>query len=225
MKNKQPTLPSDTTQLPYDKQLEMLNQCASAQADVQTVLAQIGLSLDSLNYRNTPLLPDLSKVDYQYIDDIEIPSTTIPAISFFSGAGGMDIGFKYAGFDNQASVEFNEIFCNTLRLNNPDKLVIGPPAYSGDVRNFSEIVNALNSKLSIKAPFEGIFHGGPPCQSFSMAANQRFAKGASASLILSMVTCCSIMFASSPRSGPGSSSLKMCLALSKWTEGSNLRWL
>jgi DNA (cytosine-5)-methyltransferase 1 len=177
MKNKQPTLPSDTTQLPYDKQLEMLNQCASAQADVQTVLAQIGLSLDSLNYRNTPLLPDLSKVDYQYIDDIEIPSTTIPAISFFSGAGGMDIGFKYAGFDNQASVEFNEIFCNTLRLNNPDKLVIGPPAYSGDVRNFSEIVNALNSKLSIKAPFEGIFHGGPPCQSFSMAANQRFAKG------------------------------------------------
>jgi len=175
-KNKSP-LNEVAGRLPYAKQIDLLDKCANEQTDVQSIMDQLGLTLDALSYKNSPALPDMSNIDYQYIDDIEIPTKPIPAVSFFSGAGGMDIGFKYAGFDNQASVEFNRIFCDTLRLNNPDKLVIGPPAYSGDVRNFKEISTALREKLGIKAPFEGVFHGGPPCQSFSMAANQRFAKG------------------------------------------------
>lgn len=177
MKKDKSLLNEDTGRLPYTKQVDLLDQCANEQTDVQSWLAQLGLTLDALNYRNSPALPNLSATDYQYIDDIEIPADTIPAVSFFSGAGGMDIGFRYAGFDNMASVEFNRIFCDTLRLNNPNKLVIGPPEYTGDVRNFSEISTALRTKLGVKAPFEGVFHGGPPCQSFSMAANQRFAKG------------------------------------------------
>lgn len=170
---------SDTQakRLPTTEQQTLINRCAETNADVQSALAEKGLTLDALRYNDNIQLPDLSSTEYQFIDDITPPSDTIPAISFFSGAGGMDLGFHYAGFDNLASVEFNKVFCDTLRLNNPNKVVIGPPDNSGDVRSYEEISSALRDKVGIKVPFEGVFHGGPPCQSFSMAANQRFAKG------------------------------------------------
>jgi DNA (cytosine-5)-methyltransferase 1 len=100
----------------------------------------------------------------------------VPAVSFFSGAGGLNIGFEYAGFNNLVSVEFNEIFCDTLRANNPTKVVIGPPKADGDVRNHDSIVAELERTIGIAKPFDGVFHGGPSCQSFSVAANQRFNK-------------------------------------------------
>jgi DNA (cytosine-5)-methyltransferase 1 len=158
-------------------QVTLLTQWAETGTDVQSALKDKGLTLDALRYQDNQSLPDMSGIDYKFIDDIIPPNDTIPAVSFFSGAGGMDIGFHYAGFDNLASVEFNKIFCETLRLNNPNKVVIGPPDSTGDVRNFEEIAAALREKVGIPIPFEGVFHGGPPCQSFSMAANQRFAKG------------------------------------------------
>src|SRR5262249_27622819 len=64
--------------------------------------------------------------------------------------------------------------CKTLRRNRPGWKVFGPPLHSGDVSDFEEVSNTLKSL--IKAPFEGLFVGGPPCQPFSIAANQRFAK-------------------------------------------------
>ena len=128
-------------------------------------------------YHDTPHPPPLPPVAYVPLDDRRPNASAIPAVSFFSGAGGMDLGFHYAGFDNRAAVEHNPVFCATLRRNNPHQLVLGAPDYSGDVRNFEEISQALTARLGIAKPFEGVFHGGPPCQSFSMAANQRFAKG------------------------------------------------
>ena len=128
-------------------------------------------------YHDTPHPPPLPPVAYVPLDDRQPNASAIPAVSFFSGAGGMDLGFHYAGFDNRAAVEHNPVFCATLRRNNPHQLVLGAPDYSGDVRNFEEISQALTARLGIAKPFEGVFHGGPPCQSFSMAANQRFAKG------------------------------------------------
>lgn len=145
--------------------------------DSSSTLVEQGVTLDSLRYESNRELPDMSSINYTFIDDITRPIDTIPAISFFSGAGGMDIGFHYAGFDNLGSVELNKVFCDTLRLNSPDKVVIGPPNFSGDIRNYEEISSVLKEKVGISTPFEGVFHGGPPCQSFSMAANQRFAKG------------------------------------------------
>lgn len=41
----------------------------------------------------------------------------IPSVSFFSGAGGLDIGFAQAGFTTIADVEINRMFCDTLRAN------------------------------------------------------------------------------------------------------------
>lgn len=109
------------------------------------------------------------------IDDVPAYHEGIPAVSFFSGAGGLDTGFKYAGFDNIIGIEHTELFCQTLRHNYPDQFVIGPPNYEGDISKREEIATILREH-GITEGFNGVFHGGPPCQSFSIAANQRFNK-------------------------------------------------
>ncbi|MDL2259182.1 DNA cytosine methyltransferase [Eubacteriales bacterium OttesenSCG-928-K08] len=139
------------------------------------VLLEKGITYDSLRYRDYSDVTPVGEKN-ETLDEKEKLSASIPAVSFFSGAGGLNIGFEYAGFDNLVSIEFNEVFCNTLRRNNPNKTVIGPPEYSGDVRNHEEIIALLGKAIDIKKPFEGVFHGGPPCQPFSVAANQRFNK-------------------------------------------------
>lgn len=98
----------------------------------------------------------------------------IPYVSFFTGCGGMDLGLEAVGLKHVAAFEFNELFCKTLRRNRPDWNVFGPPTHSGDVSKYDEVTAAL-SEL-IEPSFEGVFVGGPPCQPFSIAANQRFAK-------------------------------------------------
>lgn len=95
-------------------------------------------------------------------------------VSFFAGCGGMDLGFEAAGYEHVAAFEFNELFCKTLRRNRPDWDVYGPPIHSGNVSRFEEIAAALHSHIT--TDFDGVFVGGPPCQPFSIAANQRFAK-------------------------------------------------
>ena len=95
-------------------------------------------------------------------------------VSFFTGCGGVDLGFEAIGCKHVAAFEFNEIFCKTLRHNRPRWKVYGPPSHSGDMSKHKDIVTALRQHCTV--PFDGIFVGGPPCQPFSIAANQRFSK-------------------------------------------------
>lgn len=139
------------------------------------ILEQRGYTYDSLHYLSNPAIGEECLQPIQTLDSMQPATDGIPAVSFFSGAGGLDVGFSYAGYDNLISIELNEIFCNTLRKNSPRKTVIGPPYYSGDVSKREEIATILKEK-GISSPFNGVFHGGPPCQSFSVAANQRFNK-------------------------------------------------
>lgn len=110
------------------------------------------------------------------LDDFDSTSTGVPVVSFFTGCGGIDLGLEAVGYQHIAAFELNEMFCKTLRRNRPHWSVFGPPSHSGDVSDFDD-VKATLSPL-IKAPFEGLFVGGPPCQPFSIASNQRFPKSA-----------------------------------------------
>ena len=49
---------------------------------------------------------------------------TRTAISLFSGAGGMDIGFAAAGFKILACVEVDPACCQTLRANVPSHTIV-----------------------------------------------------------------------------------------------------
>jgi len=155
-------------------QEEILTESIDKEIPLADVLIRRGLSYDSLRYMDySDIMPQHEH--NETLDEKEKAPALIPAVSFFSGAGGLNIGFEYAGFDNLVSIEFNEVFCNTLRRNYPGKAIIGPPDHSGDVRNHEEISALLEAVIG-QTPFDGVFHGGPPCQPFSIAANQRFKK-------------------------------------------------
>lgn len=160
----------------FEEQQELLGACKKGKKELCEVLAEQGLSYDDLRYRHNGQSKLFFEEEYIDITDFKAKPNGIPAIGFFSGAGGLDIGFERAGFDGLASIEANELFCETLRSNFRRKLVIGPPLYPGDIRKKKEIAEILRNELKIESPFDGVFHGGPPCQPFSVAANQRFSK-------------------------------------------------
>ena len=78
------------------------------------------------------------------------------AVSLFSGAGGMDVGFKAAGFEIVAANELDKHACETFQANHPDTLLL-----EGDIDNCGA---DLNEFTGIDVVF-----GGPPCQGFSVA--------------------------------------------------------
>jgi len=167
------------------EQIGLLKRCISDGPDLGGELKRRGLSYDDLRYRDPEPHGDLFRGSSLSGDGVGLeacrrPMHDTPTVSFFSGCGGLDIGFEYAGFRNLVAIEKNALFCRTLRGNGCVGRVIGPPDHAGDARRREEIVDLLQSEIGhSKRGFRGVFHGGPPCQSFSIAANQRFSKNGS----------------------------------------------
>ncbi len=80
---------------------------------------------------------------------------TFTAISTFSGAGGMDVGFKKAGFKIVWANDIKEDACATYAANHGNHIKCG---------DLSEYVDSLTAFRGTDVVF-----GGPPCQGFSVA--------------------------------------------------------
>ena len=80
--------------------------------------------------------------------------------SFFSGAGGLDLGFHQAGYDVIWANEYDKSIWETFRINHPNTEL--------DTRSITEIEADDLPKVDI----DGII-GGPPCQSWSEAGALR----------------------------------------------------
>ncbi|MFV0442210.1 MAG: DNA cytosine methyltransferase [Planctomycetaceae bacterium] len=88
-----------------------------------------------------------------------------PVWSFFTGAGGLDIGLEAAGFAPTLAVEVDKDCRATYRQNRPGVLLVDEPAV-----NPGDIALLTGARLrAISGEHRDIFMmiGGPPCQSFS----------------------------------------------------------
>lgn len=86
----------------------------------------------------------------------------LPALSLFSGGGGLDLGFARAGYAHVASYDTLTASADTLLLNRPDWTV-----YSGADGDVTKIDwRTYRDEVAV-------LHGGPPCQPFSIAGRQR----------------------------------------------------
>jgi DNA (cytosine-5)-methyltransferase 1 len=92
------------------------------------------------------------------------PRRSPVAISLFSGAGGLDLGFEAAGFEIVACLENDPHARRTLQLNRQDWQLVG----DGDVMtvNLADIV----SVAGLRSTEPDVLLAGPPCQPFSKSA-------------------------------------------------------
>lgn len=77
------------------------------------------------------------------------------AVSLFSGAGGMDVGFKEADFDIVFANDIDPVACDTYDENHKIKIS------RGDLLDFNGTLKKFKGT--------DIIFGGPPCQGFSVA--------------------------------------------------------
>ena len=92
------------------------------------------------------------------------------AISLFSGAGGLDIGVKKAGFNVLACVELDKHACATLRHAIADEGA-STKVYEGDIRGMDP--HAILGDCGKDSGELDLLFGGPPCQAFSLCGKQK----------------------------------------------------
>ncbi|HEY5590674.1 MAG TPA: DNA (cytosine-5-)-methyltransferase [Paludibacter sp.] len=85
-------------------------------------------------------------------------------ISTFSGIGGSSTGYKMAGFEVLAAVEFLDYQAANYRLNYPNTKL-----YQQDIRTLDPL--KILEENGLKVGELDILDGSPPCSSFSTAGN------------------------------------------------------
>lgn len=101
--------------------------------------------------------------DHERLDPDTPP---IVALSFFSGAMGLDIGMERGGIKSLLACEFNKYCRMTIAKNRPNIALIG------DINQYSAEDILKLAKIPKGRKIDVIF-GGPPCQAFSTAGNRR----------------------------------------------------
>jgi DNA (cytosine-5)-methyltransferase 1 len=91
-------------------------------------------------------------------------------VDIFSGAGGLALGFKWAGWQPIVANDIERIALETYAKNIDSSVIVG------DIRDdqvFSKIVSLAVAGRQSKPDSKLFVLGGPPCQGFSTAGNAR----------------------------------------------------
>jgi DNA (cytosine-5)-methyltransferase 1 len=84
---------------------------------------------------------------------------TLSCIDLFAGAGGLTKGFEWAGWQSHVALDYDAAACETYRRNFPNTTVLNK-----DIRGIDW--TCFRRKIDLVM-------GGPPCQPFSVAGDQR----------------------------------------------------
>jgi len=91
-------------------------------------------------------------------------------VDLFCGAGGLALGFVWAGWTPVVSNDFESAFIDTHKRN------FGTPAVLGDIRDdqvIAQILSEVRKAREVDPDTPLVVLGGPPCQGFSTAGNKR----------------------------------------------------
>ena len=128
-----------------------LINCVGFYTDNQTLFGEMLLSLS--NSKRAELQKQ------------ETPKNKPTFVDFFSGAGGLSCGFIQAGYKVSLANDYEDVCVRTYRYNHPE--LSADKVIEGDIRN---IVNHIEE---YDLHSIDIVVGGPPCQGFSCANQQR----------------------------------------------------
>lgn len=91
-------------------------------------------------------------------------------VDLFTGAGGLSLGFHWAGWKSVIANDIDPTFLETYKKN------LGGETVAGDIRDKEVFKIIVEKALAAKKKYPKlplIVIGGPPCQGFSTAGNQR----------------------------------------------------
>lgn len=83
-------------------------------------------------------------------------SKELTAVSLFTGAGGMDVGFERAGIRVVFANELMKEAADTYKANHPNDVMVNDDIYN--------VLDMMENYKGVDLVF-----GGPPCQGFSVA--------------------------------------------------------
>jgi DNA (cytosine-5)-methyltransferase 1 len=88
-----------------------------------------------------------------------------PFVDLFSGAGGLSLGFEWAGFDLRLAIDHDAAANDTFQRNHYQDVAIR--ADLSDAAQLSKAVTAIRARTGDEGVY--LLAGGPPCQGFSTA--------------------------------------------------------
>ncbi len=104
--------------------------------------------------------------NHDYNEQAKMPIKKPIALSFFSGAMGLDLGIEKAGFEVRLACEVDKFCRQTISLNRPRTALLG------DINEYTAEDVRHAAKLSKDTEIDLIV-GGPPCQAFSTAGKRK----------------------------------------------------
>lgn len=132
--------------------------------DYQRFVNSVGFYLNNKNIFGK-LLDNLNNEKRKNLQNLERNNNKPTFADFFSGAGGLSCGFTQAGFKVCFANDFEDVCVRTYKYNHPEL-----PANKVVQDDIRKIVDNIEDYIT--EPIDVVV-GGPPCQGFSNANQQR----------------------------------------------------